>query len=150
MENYKKMMQQKISSKAIMLCLGSAIFMIGQQGYLSKYKPDGDFGDFFDGFQIGLFVALAMWFVVSMAYIGAVLKDEKKLKEMYIKYTDERNVKISEMTGAKLYNAIIAPILLATFIAGYFSAEVFFTLLAIILFIAVVTLARKLYFCKNM
>lgn len=150
MENYKKMMQQKISSNAIMLCLGSAVFIICQQGYLSKYKPDGDFGDFISGFQIGLFVALAMWLIASTAYIGAALKDDKKLREMYIKETDERNIKISELTGVKLQQSLCLPLLIATIVAGYFSAEVFFTLLVVILFIAFVTLARKLYFRQNM
>lgn len=150
MENYKKMMQQKISSNTIMFCLSSAVFIISQQGHLSKYKPDGDFGDFIGGFQIGLFVAFAMWLIASTVYIGAALKDDKKLREMYIKYTDERNMKISELIGFKLYKCVCFPLLIATIVAGYFSVEVFFTLLAVILFIYAVTLARTLYFCKKM
>lgn len=150
MENYKKMMQQKFSSKAIMLCFGSAVFMIGQQGYLSKYKPDGDFGDFISGFQIGLFIAFAIWLIASTTYIGVALKDDKKLKEMYIKYTDERNMKISEMTGVKLYQCLYFPLLIATIVAGYFSSEVFFTLLAVIFFISMVTFVRGIYFNKTL
>ncbi len=150
MENYKKMMQQKLLSNAIMLCLGSAIFTIGQQGYLSKYKPDGDFGDFISGFQIGVFVAFAIWLIASTAYIGSALKDDKKLREMYIKETDERNIKISEMTGVKLQQSLCLPLLIATIVAGYFSAEVFFTLLAVVWFISIVTMARKIYFSKTL
>lgn len=150
MENYKKMIQQKISSNAIMLCLGSAIFTIGQQGYLSKYKPYGDFGDFISGFQIGVFVAFAIWLIASTAYIGSALKDDKKLREMYIKETDERNIKISEMTGVKLQQSLCLPLLIATIVAGYFSAEVFFTLLAVVWFISIVTMARKIYFSKTL
>lgn len=150
MEKYKKMMQQKISSNAIMLCMGSAVFMIGQQGYLSKYKPDGNFGDFISGFQVGVFIAFAIWLIASTVYIGTALKDDKKLKEMYIKETDERNIKISEMTGIKLQQSLCFPLLIATIVAGYFSVEVFFTLLVVILFIYAVTLARTLYFCKKM
>ena len=150
MENYKKMMQKKISSNAIMLCLGSATFIIGQQGYLSKYTPDGDFGDFISGFQIGVFMALAIWLIASTAYIGAALKNDKKLREMYIKETDERNIKISEMTGVKLHQSLCFPLLIATIVAGYFSAEVFFTLIAVIFFINLVTIARMIYFYKTM
>lgn len=150
MENYKKMMQQKIAVNAVMFCLGSAVFMVGQWGYLSKYKPDGNFGDFISGFQVGLFVVLVVWLISSTACIGSALKNEKKLKEMYIKDTDERNMKISEMIGIKLYQSLCFPILIATIIAGYFSAEVFFTLLAVVLFISIVTIARKIYFCKTL
>lgn len=150
MKKYKKMMQQKIASNAIMLCIGSAVFIIGQQGYLSKYKPDGNFGDFFSGFQIGLFLGFAILLIVSTTYIGTVLKDDKKLKEMYIKDTDERNIKISEMTGVKLQQSLCFPLLLATIVAGYFSIEVFFTLLAVVAFISAVTIVRKIYFNKTM
>lgn len=150
MKKYKKMMQQKIASNATMLCIGSAVFIIGQQGYLSKYKPDGNFGDFFSGFQIGLFLGFAILLIVSTTYIGTVLKDDKKLKEMYIKDTDERNIKISEMTGVKLQQSLCFPLLLATIVAGYFSIEVFFTLLAVVAFISAVTIVRKIYFNKTM
>ncbi len=150
MENYKKMIQQKISSNAIMLCFGSAIFIIGQQGYFSKYKPDGDFGDFISGFQIGLFVGLTIWLIASTAYIGSALKDEKKLKEMYIKDTDERNMKISELTGINLQRSVCFPLLFSAVVAGYFSAEVFFTLISVVLFISIVTIARKIYFSKTL
>lgn len=150
MENYKKMMQQKIAVNAVMFCIGSALFMVGQWGYLSKYKPDGDFGDFISGFQVGLFVILAVWLIASTVYIGSALKDDKKLKEMYIEDTDERNMKICELTGISLYQSVCIPLLIAAIVAGYFSVEVFFTLFGVVLFISIVTIVRKIYFCKTL
>lgn len=150
MENYRKMMQQKIAVNAVMFCFGSAVFIVGQWGFLSKYKPEGNFGDFISGFQIGLFIVFAVGLIASVACVGTALKDDKKLKAMYIKDTDERNIKISEMTGIKLYQSLCFPLLIATIIAGYFSAEVFFTLLAVVFFISIVTIVRKSYFCKTL
>lgn len=150
MEKYKKTIQQKISSNAVMFFIGGAVFVIGQQDFLSEYKPAGNFGDFISGFQIGLFIVLAVWFIASTAYIVSALKDDKKLKEMYIKDTDERNMKISELTGNRLYQSVCIPLLLASIVAGYFSAEVFFTLITVIFFISIVTIVRKIYFCKTL
>lgn len=150
MENYRKMMQQKIAVNAVMFCFGSAVFIVGQWGFLSKYKPEGNFGDFISGFQVGLFIVFAVGLIASVACVGTALKDDKKLKAMYIKDTDERNIKISEMTGIKLYQSLCFPLLIATIIAGYFSAEVFFTLLAVVFFISIVTIVRKSYFCKTL
>lgn len=150
MENYRKMMQQKIAVNAVMFCLGSAVFIVGQWGFLSKYKPDGNFGDFISGFQIGLFMVFAVGLIASIACVGTALKDDKKLKTMYIKDTDERNIRISEMTGIKLYQSLCFPLLIAIIVAGYLSAEVFFTLLAVVLFISIVTISRKIYFYKTL
>lgn len=150
MEKYKKMIQQKIASNAVMLFLGGVVFIIGQSGFLSKYKPAGNFGDFISGFQVGLFMVLAVYIIASTASICSALKDDKKLKAMYIKDTDERNMKISELTGKKLYQSVCIPLLLASIVSGYFSAEVFFTLIAVIFFVSIVTIARKIYFCKTL
>lgn len=149
MENYKKMMKQKISSKATMLCLGSAVFIICQQGYLSKYKPDGDFGDFINGFQLGVFITFVFIGVYQVVRFLIALNNEDMLRQMYIKDNDERNIKISEMTGKRLQQSVCYPLLLASIIAGYFSAEVFFTILAVIIFISIITIARKIYFNKT-
>ena len=150
MEKYKKMIQQKITSNAVMLFIGGAVFITGQGGFLEKYKPAGNFGDFIGGFQVGLFIVFAVYIIASMTSICSALKDDKKLKEMYIKNTDERNMKISELTGNRLYQSVCIPLLLASIVSGYFSAEVFFTLIAVIFFISLVTIARKIYFCKTL
>ncbi|MDE5557945.1 MAG: hypothetical protein K2J32_09715 [Ruminococcus sp.] len=148
MENYKKTLQNKLKSQAIMLCCLSAVFTVGQQGYLSKFYPHGNFGDFFRGFHIGIFIGLAMCLIISTVRTGAILKDEKQLKADYIKNTDERNLKISELTGYRLYKSLIMPIIVATIIAGYLSSTVFFTLLAVSLFIGIVTLTKWIYYNK--
>lgn len=148
MENYKKTLQNKLRATAIMLCCGSAIFIVGQQGYLSKFYPQGNFGDFFRGFHTGIFIALVICLIASAARTGAILKDEKQVKADYIKNTDERNLKISELTGYKLYKSLITPIIVASIAAGYFSSTVFFTLLAVSAFIVIVTFTRWIYYNK--
>lgn len=151
MENYKKIIQQRLLAMGLFtMSCGSICLVGGMSGLFEKYKPDGDFGDFLSGFQLGVFIAFVLICVFFLAKYTAALKSEKVLKEMYIKENDERNIKISEMTGVKLQQSLCLPLLFATIIAGYFSAEVFFTLIAVIFFISIVTTARKIYFNKTM
>lgn len=151
MENYKKLIQQRLLAMGLFLVsCGNICIAGGVSGLFEKYKPDGDFGDFLSGFQIGAFIAFALLCIFSIVRYIIALKSEKVLKEIYIKETDERNIKISEMTGVKLQQSLCLPLLFAAIIAGYFSAEVFFTLIAVIFFISIVTIARKIYFNKTM
>lgn len=149
MENYKKIIQQRLLAMGLFLMSCGVISIIGgSSGLFEKYKPDGDFGDFLSGFQLGVFIAFILICVFFLAKYTAALKSEKVLKEMYIKENDERSVKISELTGVRLHKSICFPLLFSAIISGYFSAEVFFTLIAVIFFISMVTFVRGIYFNK--
>lgn len=151
MENYKKIIQQRLLAMGLFLMsCGSICIVGGTSGLFEEYKPDGDFGDFLSGFQIGVFIAFILICIFFLAKYTTALKSEKVLKEMYIKETDERSVKISELTGVRLQKIICFPLLFSAIISGYFSAEVFFTLIAVIFFISIVTTTRKIYFNKIM
>lgn len=151
MENYRKIIKQRLLAMGLFtMSCGSICLVGGMSGLFEKYKPDGNFGDFLSGFQVGVFIAFILICVFFLAKYTTALKNEKVLKEMYIKETDERSVKISELTGERLKKIVCFPLLFSAIIAGYFSAEVFFTLIAVIFFIGLVTTARKIYFNKIM
>lgn len=151
MENYKKIIQQRLLSMGLFMISCACIYLGGgASGLFEKYKPAGNFGDFLSGFKLGVFIAFTLMCVYSLAKYTSALKNEKILKEMYIKETDERNIRISEMAGVKLQQSLCLPLMFAAIIAGYFSAEVFFTLLAVVVFIIIVTFARKIYFNKTL
>lgn len=151
MENYRKIIQQRLLAMGLFtMSCGSICIVGGASGLFEEYKPDGIFGDFFSGFQVGVLLAFIFLCVFFLARYIIALKNEKVLKEMYIKENDERSVKISELTGLRLQKIVCFPLLFSAIIAGYFSAEVFFTLIAVIFFISLVTTVRKIYFNKIM
>lgn len=151
MKNYKKIIKQRLLAMGLFTMSCSSIcLVVGMSGLPEKYKPDGDFGDFLNGFQLGVFIAFVLICIFFLAKYTTALKNEKVLKEMYIKETDERSVKISELTGERLQKTVCFPLLFSAIIAGYFSAEVFFTLIAVIFFISLVATVRKIYFNKIM
>ena len=141
MKKYKNRLKKNLMYMGIMLILGGITVICGSMGFFEKYRPEGNFGDFLNGFQIGISIAFVRFLIA--------LNNNEILRQMYIRDTDERNIKISEMTGIKLQKSICYPLLLASVIAGYFSAEVFFTLVAVVLFISIITIARKVYFNKT-
>ncbi|MDE6519129.1 MAG: hypothetical protein K2K91_01530 [Ruminococcus sp.] len=151
MENYKKIIQQRLWAMGLFSMSCGSIYLVGGvSGLFEKYIPDGTFGDFFSGFQVGVLLAFILLCVFFLARYIIALNSEKVLKKMYIKETDERSVKISELTGVRLQKIVCFPLLFSAIIAGYFSAEVFFTLIVVIFFISLVTAVRRFYFNKIM
>ncbi len=149
MKKYKNRLKKNLMYMGIMLILGGITVICGSMGFFEKYRPEGNFGDFLNGFQIGISIAFILVGVYYNVRFLIALNNNEILRQMYIRDTDERNIKISEMTGIKLQKSICYPLLLASVIAGYFSAEVFFTLVAVVLFISIITIARKVYFNKT-
>lgn len=94
------------------------------------------------GFAIGI-EAVVIYFLAR--YRGA-LKDEQKLKELYIEENDEREKHISARIGESGIKIILISLSAAMLIAAYFDRVVFFTLLAATLFVAAtISLLRVFY-----
>ena len=77
------------------------------------------------------------------------LKDEKKLKKLYIKESDERQAQIVAKALCEAMRATLILGLAAVIVAGYFSMTVSLTLLVTVLLVSLMTLALKLYFGKK-
>jgi hypothetical protein len=81
-------------------------------------------------------------------YVNA-LQDDNKLQELFIAETDERNIMIRTKTGGTAINIIMAVLVCATIIAGIFNIVVFYTLIATLLFIALLKVTLKLYYSRS-
>ena len=77
------------------------------------------------------------------------LKDEKKLKQQYVKEGDERQKQIYTNALCAAMRATLILGLAAVIVAGYFSMAVSLTLLVTVLLVSLMTLAFKLYFGKK-
>ena len=77
------------------------------------------------------------------------LKDEKKLKQQYVKEGDERQKQIYTNALCAAMRATLILGLAAVIVAGYFSMTVSLTLLVTVLLGSLMTLAFKLYFGKK-
>lgn len=102
--------------------------------------------DMIPGFQLGAFVGLQLIMIVYIAKYRKALKTEEELKKMYIKEHDERTKLITDKIGGVGLNFSLVAITIATIMAGFFNQLVFFTLLAILIFMSLVKGTLKIYY----
>ena len=105
---------------------------------------------FIKGFQLGAFIGLELFLVAFISKYMRARKDENRLKKMYIEENDERTGLIVLKAGSLGMVIISSGLGIATIIAGFFSATVFFTLMSALFFVLVVFYTLWVYFAKKL
>jgi len=108
------------------------------------------FSDMASGFTTGFFIGIELLVVIGMLKIQSALKDDAKLRVLYIKEHDERTIAIENKIGGLGINLIIAGLGLATVITIYIDQTVFFTILGTLQFSVLVKGGLKLYYHKTL
>jgi hypothetical protein len=98
------------------------------------------------GFLWGIGTALTgVLLYCTIRSIGA-LRDQEKLKKLYIRETDERTRLVQQKSGSIGMNIACIGLVLAAAVAGIFNITVFVTLLAAGLFVCVIRGILKIYY----
>ena len=105
---------------------------------------------FMAGFNVGLAVVALGVIITGIRKYSAALKDEEKLKTLYIEEHDERKLYIQSKMGGMAMQIILFGLLAATLAAGFFNQVVFFTLLGTLLFGAAVKALLKAYYTRKL
>ena len=105
-------------------------------------SPSNDIINFHGGALSSFSILMILHIVRNLRAI----RNENKLKKLYIGENDERTIIIMQKTGALGINICIIGFACATIIAGYFNKVVFSTLLGATLFVAIVKGLFKLYY----
>jgi hypothetical protein len=100
-------------------------------------------------FSLGLMIGTEMVVAVILGKYLRALRDGNVLKALFIAETDERNVMIRTKTGGMTVNIIMGTLALFAPISGVFNETVFFTLLATLLFVALLKAVLKLYYRRK-
>jgi len=131
-----------------------AVLAIGSElGWFSILHPaTGDshwkstwYGYIF-GATIGIFSAMLGFLIRNIR----AMKNDKKLKELYVKEHDERTIRIQTLAGNMTMKCLLWLGLVATIIAGYFSITVSATILACIFVSSTINLVFVAYYSKKM
>lgn len=101
-------------------------------------------------FHGGALTSFSILLILSIFKNLIAIKDEKRLKKLYIEEHDERSILIMQKTGAVGINICILGLACATIIAGYFNEVVFFTLLGATLFVSVIKGLFKIHYRNNL
>lgn len=156
MEHYK----EKLKLTNLFLVIGCvilaffAILAIGSElGWFRVLRPlagnshwQSTWYGFVTGACCGLFALMLFGLIRNLR----ALKDEKKLKALYVKEHDERTVQIITLARNTAMQILLMGGLVAAVIAGYFSITVSVTILACILAASITSLLLVGYYCKKL
>lgn len=113
----------------------------------------GDSGEvraFITGFNAGLFTVAVVMLALSARKYTAALRDEGKLKALYVQEHDERLLAIRTRIGGTGMQIVLFGLLLATIAAGFINQTVFFTLLGALVFGSAVKAVLKAYYTRKL
>ncbi len=155
MEKFRKQIKRRLTTNVVLAIFLAALFAVlmimDATNAWSTFLPIEENGDnaFLAGFRSGFCTSLIGFFVVKIIILSRALKDEKKLKTMYIKETDERNMLIEQKTSTASFAVTIIGLGVACVVVSFFSRPILYTLICVILFVSIVKVAFGIYFSRK-
>ena len=155
MEQYR----EKLKISNIFLCIGCtvldvfALLAVGSElGWFRILHPvidDSHWKSTWYGYVFGSSIGIFSTMLGFLIRNSRAMKNDRKLKELYIKEHDERNFRIQTLAGNTAMKCLLWVGLVATIIAGYFSITVSTTILACIFVCSTVNLILIAYYSKK-
>ena len=154
MDNYReklKMQNWIFAAGSVILAVFSVLGFAAEAGLVPLTPIAGDshwqsqWRGFISGASFGILAFLLFGFIRNIF----ALRDEKKLKKLYIKEHDERQIQIWTSARAAATQAFLLLGLVAVIIAGYFNATVSMTILICVLINSSLGLWFKIYYNKK-
>ena len=158
MEKFRKQIKRRLRINVVLaillVVLFAALMIMDATNAWSTFLPaeltGGDESlDFLAGFRTGFCTSLIGFFVVKINVLSRALKDEKKLKAMYIRETDERNLLIEQKTSTASFAVTIIGLGVACVVVSFFSRPILYTLICVILFVSIVKVAFSIYYSRK-
>ena len=143
MEEYRKKIQRKLIIMRIMGIL-FLLVIIAEKIFLEKKDT------FYSGLLAGGVCGMLPITIGCCVRFSNALKDEKKLKAMYIQETDERNKEIAKKTMATSSMITLYVTAFAVFISGIFSDTVAMTLAVSMIVDALIFAGVSVYYNKKL
>lgn len=158
MEKFKKQLKAKMIGYIITAALSAILYgvfaFLDMTNALGTVLPSSVSGaaetsDFTSGFRTGFCSGIIGFAVIKAIFCAAALKNEQKLKAMYIRETDERTALILQKTASSSFCVTIMALAVASVAASFFSMTVLYTLIAIIFFIVFVRMIFQFYYTRK-
>ena len=146
LQNYRKEVARRISL-LVVFCVTALIAIILGAVFLKDISPSkADTTDYVLGFFTGIEL-------VCLFYMGCLIRayrDEKYLKEMYTKETDEREILIRMKSGKDIVPILSFVIAVIACVMSYINFEVFIALTAVAIAQIIITVILKIYWSKKL
>lgn len=146
LQNYRKEIARRISL-LVVFCVIALLAIVLGAAFLKDISPKTtDRTDYVLGFFTGIEL-------VCVFYMGCLIRayrDEKYLKEMYTKETDEREILIRMKSGKNIVPILSFVIAVIACVMSYVNYEVFIALTAVAIVQIIITLILKIYWSKKL
>lgn len=146
LQNYRKEIARRISL-LVVFCVVALLAIVLGAAFLNDISlVTTDRTDYVLGFFTGIEL-------VCVFYMGCLIRayrDEKYLKEMYTKETDEREILIRMKSGKNIVPILSLVIAVIACVMSYVNYEVFIALTAVAIAQIIITLILKIYWSKKL
>ena len=152
MEKFRKQIKRRLRTNVVLAILLAALFatlmIMDATNAWSTFLPaeftGGDESlDFLAGFRTGFSSSLIGYAIVRAVICARTLKDEKKLKALYI------NLMIAQKASSASFLVTIIGLAVGCVIASFFSELVLMVLALVIVFVAAVQIGFYIYYSKK-
>ena len=154
MEQFKEKLRIQNLIFSLLSFLMLAFFIWYQAGkaewvwFPTPAGPDR-FQDFWAGFTHGALIGLCLFLVFLMTRNLAAMKDEDKLRKLFIRENDERFQQIMLCARSASTQTFLFAGLAAAIIAGFFSMAVSLTISACVLANGLIALGFEMYYSRK-
>ncbi|WP_143536148.1 hypothetical protein [Saccharibacillus sp. O23] len=145
MDTFQQKVRTRIRLLAV-LAVGVALIYTGFMLYRSELPI---LNSFTKGFHQGIFFGLELVILGFLVQNIRGSRSDAALKKMHIEENDERFSLIIQKTASMTALAMFAALGVATVIAGFLDAAVFFALLGALLFMVILFYVLWIYFAKR-
>ena len=146
LQNYRKEIARRISLLVVFCVIALLAIALGAAFLKDISLGTTDRTDYVLGFFTGIEL-------VCVFYMGCLIRayrDEKYLKEMYTKETDEREILIRMKSGKDIVPILSFVIAVIACVMSYVNYEVFIALTAVAIAQIFITLILKIYWSKKL
>ena len=150
--------QEKLKVQNLILAVGCVILAVfcalgfaAEAGliHLTPVAGDSHWQSLWRGFISGASFGILALMLFGLVRNCLALKDEKKLKKLYIRENDERAIQVWTCARAAALQAFLILGLVVGIVCGYFCVAVSLSVLACVLVSSLLGVAFKLYYSRK-
>ncbi|MDE5858916.1 MAG: hypothetical protein K2H23_00765 [Oscillospiraceae bacterium] len=149
MEDFRKQVKKTLNIYTAVLIAAIVIFVTLNIVEITGILSEKSLNDLSNGFGTGVCTAIIVFMAIAICRYHGALKNDEKLKKLYILETDERERLIYEKTNSASFRTVIILLGFAAMVASFFSKTIFYTIVAIIMVIAFVQVVFKFYYRRK-
>lgn len=154
MEQYKEKLKKQNLVLSVCSCV-LAVFAVlpyaAEAGLipLTPVSMDSHWQSMWQGFVSGASTGILVLMVSALVRNLLAMKDDKKLKKLYVKTHDERTIQLFHNARSTAMTVFLIGGLIAVIITGYFNATVSITILACVMVCSSLCMWLKLYYDRK-